>query len=137
MQRSDRAFAKMTGDLSADVRRVISDGILQERSQGQILKSIDEIADTYDYAAKRIVRTETMEAVNTGVMDEYRSEGVDKVEWLAAEGCCPRCQELDGRVYSIDGGVHAPLHPNCRCTLIPVVDAPGKSVEVSEWTEES
>jgi len=106
-------------------------------SQSVMIKAIQEIADSYEYAAKRIVRTETQEAVNAGVMDGYRAHEVDKVEWLAAEGCCPRCQELDGHVFGIDSGVHAPLHPNCRCTTIPVIDVPGREPRQAEaWTEE-
>jgi SPP1 gp7 family putative phage head morphogenesis protein len=136
LQKGQRVFAKMTGDMSADVRREISDAILKERSQGDMIKAIDDLAQTYDYAAKRIVRTETMEAVNIGVMDGYRAHEVEKVEWLAAEGCCPRCQELDGHVFGIDSGVSAPLHPNCRCTVIPVIDIPGREPTPAEaWTD--
>lgn len=136
LEKGQRVFAKMTGDMSADVRREISDAILKERTQGDMVKAIDDLAQTYDYAAKRIVRTETMEAVNIGVMDGYRAHEVEKVEWLAAEGCCDKCQELDGRVFAIDSGVSAPLHPNCRCTVIPVIDIPGREpTPVEAWTD--
>jgi SPP1 gp7 family putative phage head morphogenesis protein len=137
IERSTRSFSKMTDNMSADVRRIVADGILKERSQGDIVKEINDLTDTYDYQARRIVRTETMEAVNTGVMDGYRADEVEKVEWLAAEGCCDRCQALDGKVFDINSGVSAPLHPNCRCTLIPVIDIPGREPRQSEgWTED-
>ena len=137
VERSTGSFQKMTDDMSADVRRIVADGILKERTQGDIIQQIDDLADTYDYRARRIIRTETMEAVNTGVMDGYRADEVEKVEWLAAEGCCDACQALDGRVFGIDSGVSAPLHPNCRCTLIPVIDIPGQEPRPEEeWNEE-
>jgi SPP1 gp7 family putative phage head morphogenesis protein len=137
VERSKSAFVKMSDDVAGNVKRVIADGITKEWSQGEIIKEIEALSDASESSARRIVRTETMEAVNTGVMDTYRAEDIEKVEWLAAEGCCPACQALDGRVFAIDSGVSAPLHPNCRCTLLPVVDVPGKDiVEAEEWVEE-
>jgi SPP1 gp7 family putative phage head morphogenesis protein len=137
LEKSRRVFDKMTGDMSADVRRVISDAMIKERTQGDMIADINALAKTYDYAARRIVRTETMEAVNAGVMDGYRSHDVEKVEWLAADGCCERCMALDGHVFGIDSGVSAPLHPNCRCTVIPVIDIPGQEPHaVDEWSED-
>jgi SPP1 gp7 family putative phage head morphogenesis protein len=137
LQKGQRVFSKMTSDMSADVRREVSNVIIREGSQRDMVRAIQDLADSYDYAAKRIARTETQEAVNAGVMDGYRAHEVEKVEWLAAEGCCPKCQERDGHVYAINSGVHAPLHPNCRCTTIPVIDVPGRAPrETEEWIEE-
>jgi SPP1 gp7 family putative phage head morphogenesis protein len=137
LQRSRRVFQKMTYDMSSDVRREISSIMIREGSQRDMIRAIQELSQSYEYAARRIARTETQEAVNAGVMDGYRAHEVEKVEWLAAEGCCPKCQALDGRVFSIDSGVHAPLHPNCRCTTIPVIDVPGMEIREAEaWAEE-
>ena len=134
--KSDSAFVKMTADISGDVKRILADGILKERSQGDIIKEIQGMSESSESNARRIVRTETMDAVNIGVMDGYRAEEIERVEWLAAEGCCDACQALDGKVFDINSGVSAPLHPNCRCTLLPVVDVPGKDiVEAEEWVE--
>ena len=35
---------------------------------------------------------------------------------------CPRCQELDGKIFAADSAdcPELPLHPNCRCKLVPI-----------------
>jgi len=82
-----------------------------------------------------IARTETIWAYNEAALNMFESAGVEgvalDVEWsTAGYGVCEKCQELEGQVYSIEEARkshHPPLHPNCRCALIPVVDVEGNS----------
>jgi SPP1 gp7 family putative phage head morphogenesis protein len=136
-EQSNRVFVEMTSDLSSRVRGVVSDGMVRELSQGDMVDSIMALADSAESSAARIVRTETMRAVNTAVMDGYRRDEIEYVEWLAAldEKICERCGELDGKVFSIDNAPPAPLHPNCRCTLLAYIQVPGEEIpEVSTWS---
>ena len=92
-----------------------------------------------------MARTTTMWAYNEGAEQFYSSEGVAAKEWLTAKDdlVCPYCGPLDGEVVSVDGGYgkkgdevtgsdgstltlgidvnHPPLHPHCRCALLPVI----------------
>jgi SPP1 gp7 family putative phage head morphogenesis protein len=103
--------------------------------------------------AAMLAQTGSVWAYNEGAVQRYAAEGVAVVEWLTAQDdlACPFCADMNGkRVETNDkffqagdnfpsegaGGEpltmkvwsgwdikHPPLHPNCRCTLIPVVDA--------------
>ncbi|MGI0130147.1 MAG: phage minor head protein, partial [Thermoplasmata archaeon] len=85
------------------------------------------------WRSNTIARTETLTASNRSALIGYKRAGVEKVEWLLAPDYDPKddggeCEPLDGAQVESgqmfpDAGVDAPpLHPNCRCTIIPVVD---------------
>lgn len=127
-------FKKLTDDTAGEVRRIIADGIIQERKFGDITRDIVRKTETVGInRAVTIARTETMRAVNDGVVDRYKKNGVEYVKWLAAAGdrrTCTECSDLDGRTFEIDAAPPCPKHPNCRCTLIAVVRVkPGETVE--------
>ncbi len=97
--------------------------------------STDEFADALsgNYAfseerAQTIARTETAKADVAGHIEGWKASGqVAQKEWLVSDGCCDECQALDGEIVDIDdpfpddGGDGPPLHPNCRCTVLPVL----------------
>jgi len=98
------------------------------------------------YRAERIARTETIRASNFATEEAYKqSNVVVKKEWLTSrdERVCEWCAPQDGKIIDLDddyyksgssykglnGGIlkfgawdvnAPPLHPNCRCTLLPV-----------------
>lgn len=102
--------------------------------------------------ADMIAKTETIRSSNMGARMSYKNAGAEEIEWLATADprCCDFCCEvMHGKRVSIneffarvgdtlsytdaDGKKHsmkisyqdieaAPLHPRCRCTIIPVVD---------------
>jgi hypothetical protein len=37
---------------------------------------------------------------------------------------CPECESLHGNEYEIGSVPALPVHPNCRCTVIPVIEVP-------------
>ncbi len=61
---------------------------------------------------------------------EANKDIIDKVEWSAimengntttGRGTCPRCAALDGAMYaSTKSAPPCPLHPRCRCMLLPI-----------------
>jgi len=69
-----------------------------------------------------IARTETARAQNLGYTIGMSDLGVEKLEFSAYEGCCPTCGEMNGRIYTLkEAKSLIPVHPNCRCALLPVV----------------
>lgn len=99
-------------------------------------------------SAEMIARTEINKAENGGQLEAWKRSGVvTALEWSAQPDSCPFCQELDGKIVGIgdvfvpEGGsveavrngnevslntgfgpvVTPPLHPNDRCTLLPVL----------------
>lgn len=78
-------------------------------------------------AAECLVRTETSYVQNQTAAQSYRDAGCTDYEILTASDrrTCRRCAAQNGRRYpftAMQAGENAPpFHPNCRCTILPVV----------------
>lgn len=91
-----------------------------------------ELSSAYPFSAERamlIARTETAWADVQGNLTGYRASGVvAKKRWIIAQDeFCDDCRALDGVEVDLDSefpGGHdgPPLHPNCRCDVVPVVE---------------
>lgn len=83
------------------------------------------------YAAHRLVRTETMHCLNQSCLQRYKDAEIKKVSFWAAkdERTCEICGAMHGKKYDIDKAPVLPVHPNCRCTYLPVVENEKHSVE--------
>ena len=78
-------------------------------------------------AAECLMRTETSYVQNQTAAQSYRDAGCTDYEILTASDrrTCSRCAAQNGRRYlftEMQAGENAPpFHPNCRCTILPVV----------------
>jgi SPP1 gp7 family putative phage head morphogenesis protein len=77
--------------------------------------------------AEMLARTEIIRAHHQAKVAEMKSwevEGVYVVAELATakDGrVCPDCAGLEGKQYSLEEAERLiPVHPNCRCTIVPV-----------------
>ena len=72
----------------------------------------------------RLVRTEIMHYMNDASLRRYEDAGIEYVQiWAAVdERTCDTCGSYHGKIYPIDKCPAVPLHANCRCTILPVVD---------------
>lgn len=77
--------------------------------------------------ALNIARTETATAQEAGSLAYYKAAGVPRKKWSDHDGC-PICKANAaqgpikiGEAFQ-SGHQHAPAHPACRCTIIPVED---------------
>lgn len=85
---------------------------------------------TRQYASKTqtrrlntIARTETARAQSAGYAQSMKEMGVEQLELSATTGACRTCAAMNGNKYDIDkAGAIIPVHPNCRCAMLPVVD---------------
>lgn len=90
-----------------------------------IIKKIKDDYGCTAYQAKRLFHTELAKVVSDAQLQIYRDSGVvDKVMWMATleTNTCDRCQKLDGKLFDLDDAPKPPLHPNCRCCHVPIVD---------------
>ncbi len=130
------------------VRKAVAEGIAAGEGAVPIRKRISEVFDKASrYQAATIARTETIWAFNEGAVQGYIQSGiVSRKEWLTAadDRLCAWCAEMNGRTVEVTrafiekgeglevGGLrmetdytdigHPPLHSNCRCTIIPVLE---------------
>ncbi len=77
------------------------------------------------YQATRFVQTECTYTQTLADLETADKLGADKMEYVVTleMHTCGTCGELDGFVIEckyLDPGVNAPpMHPHCRCTLVP------------------
>lgn len=74
-----------------------------------------------------IARTESARAASVAAMDTYGANGIGRVEWSIGGDSCDDCVDNDGHVVKLgdafpSGDTEPPLHPNCRCAVLPVFD---------------
>jgi SPP1 gp7 family putative phage head morphogenesis protein len=143
--RVDR-FATDTGDETvAAIDQTIAEGVKIGESVAKLRKRIQEVYEQADKVrANRIARTETLAVSNEAANEAYRqSPMVTGKEWSVEIDACPFCQQFAGKVIGLneefvkvgdtvkdDDGhelhvdyenvQHPPLHPNCKCALLPV-----------------
>jgi|GEM_PF-7020231 len=115
------ALKKITNELNGQIMYEISEGVRLGEHPSVIAKRITERVDKIGITrAKMMARTETIHAFNQAAEIRYSQYGYDKLEWLAAAGCCDVCASLNGKVFSTSSyHERPPQHPNCRCALLP------------------
>jgi HK97 family phage portal protein len=110
---------------------LITDGYNNGLSVPEIRNTItNKFEDISKNQSSRITRTEVMRASNMANLDAFKQSGiVEAKQWLTA-GATDECSAYEGQTESLDDNFYSssdfadgdpPLHPNCRCVLIPVV----------------
>lgn len=137
----NRQVQKVLGDLAKLVTRVtettrndIRALIGKQAAEGWSIEQLAEAiiaagVTTSESRATMIARTETALAYSKGSILGYELSGVvESIEWLATldKKTCPDCRALNGTTTKLgstfsDGTESPPRHPNCRCTVLPVL----------------
>lgn len=122
----------------------LAEGVSQGESLGKLQSRVSDVySNLKGYEANRIARTETLKASNYATEWAYQQTGyVVGKQWVVNPDACEMCLELEGKtvelgeVYLSQGDTldygdgqqfladyddvdDPPLHPNCRCTIIP------------------
>lgn len=130
LRRYTTTFAdQWVAERASEISATVAAGMEAGESMDQIARRLRDLFSGTLSAARAtlIARTETIRASNAGALERYRGAGVETKEWSAdGEGTCAQCQALHGVQMALDapfpGGVEAPpLHPDCRCALLPVL----------------
>jgi SPP1 gp7 family putative phage head morphogenesis protein len=119
-----RAVAETT---RSDIQMLIGQQAGNGWSIEELAQAIrDQGVTSSETRALLISRTESAHAYSLGSQAAWKASGVvDRKQWLASDPC-DICAPLDGMVVGIDeefadGISEPPAHPNCRCTLQPVL----------------
>lgn len=108
-------------NMSATVRNVISKGITNGESLDKVTARLMQATKKGYSESARLVRTETAHILNQSAIDTYKDAGVTEYEVLVEPGACEYCEELyENKRFSIIT-TPPPLHPNCRCCVVPVI----------------
>ena len=110
------------------IRTTVTEAMQNGWSNDRLAGALTESHAFSDTRAEMIARTETAVADVQGNLEGWRATGqVAGKQWLTAPGCCDECQALNEVVVDLDaefpddGGEGPPLHPNCRCDVLPVL----------------
>lgn len=130
---AEERSARLVTNLEDSTRDMLRSTVVQAIEEGWSNDQLaDELSANYAFSDERadcIARTETAYADVQGNLDGYKASGVvESKHWiLAQDQYCDDCATLDGVIVGIDedfpgdGGDGPPLHPNCRCDVIPVL----------------
>lgn len=127
-----RAFSELQGiteTMDQQISRILAQGIAEGQNPAQIARNISNRVNNIGiHRARVMARTETIATHAEATLNGFEEAGIEGVEVeaeFATAGdarVCPQCEALEGNVYPMDRarGI-IPVHPNCRCAFIPVV----------------
>lgn len=110
--------------LASGLNSMLLTGLQQGKTVVEIAVNLNNLMGKGFNAAHRLVRTESIHYLNSAALLRYKDSGIEKVQvWAAAdERTCEHCMQYHSKVYDIDKAPILPLHANCRCVYLPVVD---------------
>lgn len=133
-------------DTLNDVKQDIADGVMYGNTRQKTVKRVyDDFLEKgltsfttvdgkelpLDFYAETVTRTKTSTARIQAHSNTYQEAGVDLYEVVGASDPCPICGAYHNKVFSVNGSddrfPHVdvqnifPLHPNCRCSILPYV----------------
>lgn len=110
-----------------DRPRTVSVGAVVDESTGETIREATTRTISNEIWSEMVARSETIRATSTGRAAEFRDMGVTMVNILTATGAEEECLALAAAgPYPVDEASGLlPVHPNCRCTIIPVIETPG------------
>lgn len=117
------------------LKETLHDGLIHTVVTGkptsQLKKLLQERFLVSYSRADALIRTELAHIQTQAAQQRYRDYGLEEVEVLADkdERQCEVCGKLHGKRYSINDKMPVPVHPRCRCCMIPVVKIPPKKVD--------
>lgn len=157
IERNTKKLAgSMTDTTSTEIRKIIVEGIEAGEGIDELTSRIDDYAGFGDARAQMIAITEVSRGQNQAELKAWEESGVvASVVWYTAEDerVDDQCADLHGKeidlgddflsvsemgsmgIQNYNGAIDGPpLHPSCRCVLLPVVN--GKSYHRKEVKEE-
>lgn len=118
------------GHYQEELQHEVTVGALKGEGYAKLVKRLESTFDELSETEVVTLARTYVQSVNTNAMDmlyEANSDIVKRVKWTATlepgykgRGTCPRCAGLDGNEYALNQHPPIPLHPRCRCVLIPI-----------------
>lgn len=126
---SDRVWANQMA-LRNEVNQVIGRALIRGEHPYRSAENIKGlIRDEYgkqQYAAERILITETARAQTIAGTEAFKKSGVDQYVYIAEPTACKICGKLDDVVFNVKdmvpGENASPMHPFCRCAIAGYVE---------------
>lgn len=101
-----------------DIEKLILEGKTPDQLKKQLIK---DFSVSYN-EADRLIRTESSRVYNQAALQSYIDAGCTEVDYMAESDCCELCEPYADKRFPIHNVPFIPVHPNCRCTYLPVVE---------------
>lgn len=123
-----RSWSQRVWQNIAHLKETLNEGLIHTVVTGKktsdLKKALQERFSVSYSRADTLVRTELANLQTQAAKQRYADYGLTEVEILVDpdERTCEVCGKLHGKRYPIGANVPIPSHPNCRCSIIPVVN---------------
>ena len=100
------------------------DCVITGKKTSELKKTLQERFGVSYRRADMLARTELAHIQTEAAKKRYEDYGISQVQFWADpdERRCEECGKLHKKVYPVGAAVPLPLHPNCRCVLLPIVE---------------
>lgn len=130
---SERVWGNVS-DLTETLNEQLLHCVITGKKTTELKNLLQERFNVSYNRANTLVRTETAHIRTQAAQQRYLDYGLEKYEFLGREegpcGHSPDCHILNGKKFLLKkmkpGENAPPIHPNCRCCIIPVVDEEDK-----------
>ena len=99
--------------------------IISELRGSHLRNYQDGLLNVTSRHAEAVVRTAVQHVATIAREESFaaNSDIIKAYQWLASldKRTCPTCRALDLKEFPPDSGPRPPIHPQCRCTLVPLL----------------
>lgn len=123
-----KSFSQRVWENTQKLIQTLNDGLIEcvvtGRKTTELKKQLQERFSVSYSRADTLVRTELAHIQTQAAQQRYKDYGVEQLQfWADAdERRCPECGKLHKKLFPANGPMPVPVHPNCRCVMIPVID---------------
>lgn len=114
--------------LTRELETTLAQAFVRGEPLDRTAKMLAERMGVSQRRAATLVNTESAHIAAEATMRGYQQTGVEQYRFEAGLDLktCPLCGAMDGKIFAlserITGANYPPLHPNCRCTTVPVTE---------------
>jgi SPP1 gp7 family putative phage head morphogenesis protein len=125
---SERLWGDHRVSLGRYLNRIITNGVIQGSSNGEMVAELQKAMDMSAYDARRLIRTEHNQVASKAKLLSYQENGTERFRFCAVLDMRTSeiCREMDGRTFPVSEGKPGvnmpPLHPFCRSKTVPDVE---------------
>lgn len=112
----------------AHLKETLNEGLIHTvvtgRKTSDLKKELQERFNVSYHRADTLVRTELAHIQTQAAQQRYKDYGITEYEFYADpdERTCEVCGKLHQKKFPIGSTPKVPQHPNCRCTILPVIN---------------
>ena len=115
--------------LANSIDTLLTQSIINGRHPNDVARELRRQFDISQKQAERLMRTESARVHAECAVKSMEKNGVTQYEWVSEPSSCKICSPLDGKIFEVKGAEFGnvkhplfPLHPNCRCAMISVIN---------------